>query len=262
MVRMAKLVVIIAVVEGAILGILDWLLAGFAAKNVVSLVVGGLFLVLLIAAAWPAISAISARFPPILFPVISFLGTGAITLAGIQVINLIQPNALTINNVWTAIAVILGVTFGNTLVYAFFSLDDDRSYEWFVTRPLQRTYANTPHSGTPGILFLEIDGLAEPILRQAIRSGYMPTLKRWLNSGSHRLRGWEPDLSSQTSASQAGILLGNNDAIPAFRWWDKPSSTFNGLKQNGDRPQTRIPVVYRKRIARQRWREPVEHLLG
>ena len=32
---------------------------------------------------------------------------------------------------------------------------------------------------------------------------------------------WEPDLSSQTGASQAGILLGSNDDIPAFRWVDK-----------------------------------------
>jgi hypothetical protein len=33
---------------------------------------------------------------------------------------------------------------------------------------------------------------------------------------------WDPDLSAQTSASQAGILLGSNEGIPAFRWWDKP----------------------------------------
>ena len=34
---------------------------------------------------------------------------------------------------------------------------------------------------------------------------------------------WEPDLSSQTGASQAGILLGSNHDIPAFRWVDKPT---------------------------------------
>src|SRR6185312_592542 len=98
-------------------------------------------------------------------------GTGAITLVGIRVINLVVPHALTIDNVWTALAVILGVAFGNTLVYAFFSLNDDRSYEWFVTRPLQRTYAGSPRSSVPGFLFLEIDGLAEPILRRAIEAG-------------------------------------------------------------------------------------------
>src|SRR5262249_748305 len=39
--------------------------------------------------------------------------------------------------------------------------------------------------------------------------------------GTHKLHPWEPDLSSQTSASQAGILLGDNTGIPAFRWYDK-----------------------------------------
>ena len=33
--------------------------------------------------------------------------------------------------------------------------------------------------------------------------------------------GWETDLSSQTGASQAGILLGSNENIPAFRWVEK-----------------------------------------
>jgi hypothetical protein len=32
---------------------------------------------------------------------------------------------------------------------------------------------------------------------------------------------WECDLSSQTGASQAGLLLGSNDDMPAFRWYEK-----------------------------------------
>ena len=40
-------------------------------------------------------------------------------------------------------------------------------------------------------------------------------------SDGYRLLEWETDLSSQTGASQAGILLGSNDDIPAFRWVEK-----------------------------------------
>jgi hypothetical protein len=68
---------------------------------------------------------------------------------------------------------------------------------------------------------LELDGLAMPVLERAMASGFAPTLARWVEEGSHRLVGWETDLSSQTSASQAGILHGNNHGIPAFRWWDR-----------------------------------------
>jgi hypothetical protein len=49
----------------------------------------------------------------------------------------------------------------------------------------------------------------------------MPHLARWLETGSHRLLRWEPDLSSQTGASQSGILLGNNENVVAFRWWNR-----------------------------------------
>ena len=36
-----------------------------------------------------------------------------------------------------------------------------------------------------------------------------------------RLSRWEAILPSMTSASQAGILHGNNDGIPAFRWYER-----------------------------------------
>ena len=72
-------------------------------------------------------------------------------------------------------------------------------------------------------MFLEIDGLALPVLRRAMRDGNAPNMARWLAEDTHRLMEWETDLSSQTGASQAGILLGSNEDIPAFRWVEKES---------------------------------------
>ena len=54
-----------------------------------------------------------------------------------------------------------------------------------------------------------------------MRDGNAPTMARWLADDTHRLAEWETDLSSQTGASQAGILLGSNEDIPAFRWVEK-----------------------------------------
>src|SRR2546421_464113 len=73
----------------------------------------------------------------------------------------------------------------------------------------------------PGVILFEIAGLAEPVLRQALDAGHAPTLARWLEDGSHRIVPWECDLSSQTGASQAGLLLGSNFDMPAFRWYEK-----------------------------------------
>ena len=46
-------------------------------------------------------------------------------------------------------------------------------------------------------------------------------MANWIADDGYRLTEWETDLSSQTGASQAGILLGSNDDIPAFRWVEK-----------------------------------------
>jgi Type I phosphodiesterase / nucleotide pyrophosphatase len=59
-----------------------------------------------------------------------------------------------------------------------------------------------------------------------MRDGNAPNMARWLAEGTHALAEWEPDLSSQTGASQAGILLGSNDDIPAFRWVEKETGTL------------------------------------
>ena len=73
----------------------------------------------------------------------------------------------------------------------------------------------------PGVIMLEIDGLSVNTLKKAIDKGYMPTVKSWIDDGTHTLKEWETDLSSQTGASQAGILHGNNEDIVAYRWVEK-----------------------------------------
>lgn len=72
-----------------------------------------------------------------------------------------------------------------------------------------------------GVLFVQLDGVPAPLLRGEIRAGNLPTLSRWIRSGSHRLTEWRAMVPSTTPVSQAGILHGSNDNIPAFRWWDR-----------------------------------------
>lgn len=76
----------------------------------------------------------------------------------------------------------------------------------------------------PGIIMLEIDGLSINTLKKAISKGVMPTVKKFLDDNSHTLKEWETDLSSQTGASQAGILHGNNENIVAYRWVEKKNN--------------------------------------
>ncbi|NUR08645.1 MAG: phage holin family protein, partial [Nocardioidaceae bacterium] len=73
----------------------------------------------------------------------------------------------------------------------------------------------------PGVLFVQVDGVPFPVLQWAVQAGAVPTIRRWLASGSYVLREWTPQLPCTTPASQLGILHGTVDGVPAFRWYDR-----------------------------------------
>ena len=59
-------------------------------------------------------------------------------------------------------------------------------------------------------------------------------MARWIATDGYRLAEWETDLSAQTGASQAGILLGSNEGIPAFRWVEKETGTLMSCSAPAD----------------------------
>jgi putative membrane protein len=128
---------------------------------------------------------------------------------------------MTMSGIWSPVLFTLGMAAINVSFSDILAVDDDDSYYEHLVVQIVNLSGEPEKCDTPGILFLEIDGLSEPVLRRAIKAGAMPTLARWLEKESHRVVRWECDLSSQTSASQAGILLGSNFDIPAFRWYEK-----------------------------------------
>lgn len=90
-----------------------------------------------------------------------------------------------------------------------------------------RRHARRSGGGVPGgvrqagLLVVQLDGVAEPVLQEAIEAGLAPTMQRWLTDGTHRLEQWWARVPSTTPASQAGLLHGDSTQIPAFRWWDR-----------------------------------------
>ncbi|WP_172890607.1 alkaline phosphatase family protein [Actinoplanes derwentensis] len=84
-----------------------------------------------------------------------------------------------------------------------------------------RRQGAAPPKAVPGLVVVQIDGLSHPLLRHGITSGVLPTLSRWVRSGSHDATSWWARVPSTTPASQAALLHGNNDGIPAFRWYDR-----------------------------------------
>ena len=130
---------------------------------------------------------------------------------------------LSIDSFWSALGVALVAAAVGVVLDVVFGTNDDDTYTYRVIQRIARRSGEVTRTDAPGIIFLEIDGLALPVLQRAMRDGNAPHMARWLQDGSHEFAEWETDLSSQTGASQAGILLGSNENIPAFRWVVKES---------------------------------------
>ncbi|MET1231428.1 MAG: phage holin family protein, partial [Candidatus Limnocylindrales bacterium] len=106
----------------------------------------------------------------------------------------------------------------HVILSSIVSLDAEHSYYGTLVRQLVARQSDVIRTDVPGVVIIQIDGLSHPVMRNQIRAGRAPVMSRWLRSDGYRLSRWEAMLPSQTSASQAGILHGNNDGIPAFRW--------------------------------------------
>ena len=207
-----------------------WLMPGVASADVVDT----LGLVLLVA-------AVGAVLRPLLLVGVVALGGWGAMLLGVVAQVVVITVALELDPAkrlsgWpnVVIAAILAVIFAAILDWMADSGTDDTFVKEArrLMRGVRRRQArqaggrfltlHRPRPGTePGILIVQLDGVAEPVLRWAVRAGNLPTLGQWLRSGSHNLRGWHTGLPSTTPAAQAGILHGASRQIPGFRWYEK-----------------------------------------
>jgi uncharacterized membrane protein YvlD (DUF360 family) len=117
------------------------------------------------------------------------------------------PSFITVGSFGDALLAALVMAAVSIVLQVVTGTNDDDEYSLRVIQRVARRQGAEAHTDVPGIIFLEIDGLALPVLRHAMRDGSAPTMARWIAEDDYRLAQWEPDLSSQTGASQAGILL-------------------------------------------------------
>ena len=165
---------------------------------------------------WPLLARVALRLFLLTAGLLALALNGAVLLAASALVS-----GFDVRGLGSAVVVVLWLAVVNVAASGVLSIDDDASYYRGVIRRGARRIASPEPTDSPGTFMLEIDGLSEATLQRAMAEGRMPTVARWLEEGSHRLIGWECDLSSQTAASQAGLLMGDNTDVPAFRWFEK-----------------------------------------
>jgi uncharacterized membrane protein YvlD (DUF360 family) len=120
---------------------------------------------------------------------------------------------------WTAVAAAWVAAAVGTALAWLLSAGTDETFSLSLWRRRKKVQVADPD--IDGVVFVQLDGVAGPIMHWALQSGTMPTLRRWVDAGSHELNEWTVQMPCTTPASQQAILHGTADGVPAFRWYDR-----------------------------------------
>ena len=173
----------------------------------------------------------------------------------------ITDGDLSVDSFWSALGVALVASAVSVVLDVVFGTNDDDAYTLRVIQRIAKRSDGLVETDAPGIIYLEIDGLALPVLQRAMRDGNAPNMARWLVEGGYTLTEWETDLSSQT-----GRLAGRHPArlerghprLPLGREGDGDDDGVLGTARlRRDRASPR-----RSRAAPRRRREPRQPALG
>ncbi|GGU85406.1 hypothetical protein GCM10010260_17680 [Streptomyces filipinensis] len=243
------------------------------------------------AVVWPLLVRLLLLVPALVLGLLVFFLNGSLLLLALR----INPSGHGEAAPETAVIVAAVMSAVASATGAALAVRDDETYRRRLHRlAARRRRSDPPCPTTPGLVFVQLDGVGHDVLRDAVRKGLMPTVARWLATGdgiqptggddrqtvdriqptgdasqtvdrvqptggepqttdriqmraaglpatgdgirstgdgiqptggrprpTHRLTPWRTDWSSQTGASQLGILHGSTFDVPAFRWYEK-----------------------------------------
>jgi uncharacterized membrane protein YvlD (DUF360 family) len=177
---------------------------------------------LLVAAAVTGI--VGAIVRPVLVGLSALIGWIAVALATVFGQAIVMYLALYLvpganfDSFWTAVAAAwIAAAFGTILAWVL-SAGTDESFAASLVRIRPGEIADPD---VDGVLFIQLDGVAYPVMSWALQSGTMPTLRRWVDAGTHVAHEWTVQMPCTTPASQQAILQGTAAGVPAFRWYDR-----------------------------------------
>ncbi|MEU4925410.1 phage holin family protein [Streptomyces yokosukanensis] len=186
------------------------------------------------AVVWPLLVRLLLLVPAFVLGLLVFFLNGSLLLLALR----INPSGRGAAAPETAVIVAAVMSAVASATGAALAVRDDETYRRRLHRlAARRRRSDPPCPATPGLVFVQLDGVGHDVLVDAVRKGLMPTVARWLGTGgpgadglpssghglrpTHRLSPWRTDWSSQTGASQLGILHGSTFDVPAFRWYEK-----------------------------------------
>ncbi|WLQ37350.1 phage holin family protein [Streptomyces castrisilvae] len=203
---------------------------------------------LLSALVWPVLVRALLIVPALVLGMLVFFLNGSLLLIALRLI----PDGRGAAAPETAVVVAAVMSAVASATSTALAVRDDDAYRRRLSRLAdrhrRRSGTGDARGGPPGTVFIQLDGVGHDALVRAAAEGLMPTVAHWLaDSEGHRLTPWRTDWSSQTGASQLGILHGSNHDVPAFRWYEKES----GVVMVSSKPASALEMQ-RRAVARTR----------
>ena len=196
--------------------ICDWLLSGFHAGPPGGPLLFAAVLALVGLVLQPLLVGFAVRLGWLGVLLLAFLGQALVVMVAAWLLPMV-----TLDDYWSALVVAIVVGLVGTVLGWVGSAGTSQVLVGRLVSTHRRRPVVVDDPEVDGVLFVQMDGVPFPVLQMAITAGTVPTLTRWIRSGSHLMTEWTPKLPATTPASQMGILHGVIDGIPAFRWYDR-----------------------------------------
>src|SRR6202012_6084597 len=185
--RFQPLRLTLALIVGAVAVWVAGLLPGVHVKSLAGALLTAALIGVMNAVLPPIVAALRLPFTLAL----GFVAVLALDAGIILAVSAIDPNDFQVDSFGWALAAALLMAAASLVLQVIIGVNDDDAYSLRVIQRVARRQGERIHTDAPGLIFLEIDGLAAPVLRRAMRDGNAPFLARWMAEGTHRMVGWE-----------------------------------------------------------------------
>jgi len=175
--RPGRLLLSWATAAGAV-ALAAWIVPGFGLEQTGAAFVVAAAIALLNAVVPPVLAAL--RLPFMLAA--GFLLVLAADALLLQLAGDVLSDDVHVGSFGDALLAALVMAAANVVLETLLGTNDDNAYNLRVTRRIARRQGASAPTDEPGIVFLEIDGLALPILRDAMRDGSAPNMANWMSS--------------------------------------------------------------------------------
>ena len=153
------------------------------------------------------------------------LGIGAIVLDALLVLLVLDElPGVTVDGFGTALVIVIGLAVINALVSSLMAIDDDVWFDRRTATLARRRAKSAARTDVPGIVFVQLDGVAEDVLRagDCARATAPRSTAGCATARTASCAGRPAGRRRPASASAASSTARWTD-MPAFRWVDKAS---------------------------------------